>query len=303
MSRIYLWVLGVLGFGLAACGDDGGASTTSGSESADSGPTGDGATGDGATGDGSTGDGSTGEPTTGGEVAGKDVCERYIQCIAATTPNGLPDAQAGFGDDSACWTDPEDAALCVTACQTGLEQLHEAFPDEAACPACVSDEACPEGERCLKGGCTASDCGDGVVDPEEVCDGGESCANDCQGPAACNPVSGHPCGGSFCRLWISEEGDFEAAECSNGFEGDGEEPGDGCGPGDQVFEVYGCTGGLGCVPAAVANMSCGLPGCCMPFCDTAAPDCPAGQSCVEYVPVEPGYTVETSLGWLGVCVP
>jgi hypothetical protein len=64
-----------------------------------------------------------------------------------TTPNALPDAQAGFGAGSMCWSgSPADAELCGKACTTGLSQYHEMFPDEPACDPCALGGECPSGE-------------------------------------------------------------------------------------------------------------------------------------------------------------
>ncbi|WAS91522.1 hypothetical protein [Nannocystis punicea] len=94
----------------------------------------------------STGAATTGEPTTGGDGADPfKTCQDYVNCIAVTTPNGLPDAQAGFGEGSACWSGtPADAELCGKACMTGLEQAHDMFPDEPACDPCNLGAVCTD---------------------------------------------------------------------------------------------------------------------------------------------------------------
>lgn len=106
-------------------------------------------------GDGTTGDmtgGTTGDDPTGGSADNpKLMCELYIECIANTTPNELPEAQAGFGEGSTCWSGtPADAELCGTACATGLEQYHEMFPDEPTCDPCqITECAAVEGTYLL----------------------------------------------------------------------------------------------------------------------------------------------------------
>lgn len=65
-----------------------------------------------------------------------EVCEQYLDCLAKVSPGGLPEAQQGFGPDGTCWQgSPETAEQCLDACQAGLAQWHEAFPDEPNCGA------------------------------------------------------------------------------------------------------------------------------------------------------------------------
>jgi hypothetical protein len=248
-------------------------------------------------------DGTTGEPTTGaGGVDGKEACDRYIECVSVTNPNGLPDAQDGFGDDSNCWKDPEDAALCIQACMTALGQSHEAFPAEPKCYTCLSDAECNPGDRCLKGGCTSTDCGDGIVQAEEMCDGQEGCDDDCLGGPECNPLTDLGC--QFpdrCHLTYGFE-DALIGECAD--YGNNETGyGTGCGEDPDTFDYIICSAGLECVPVANANFQCaGFSGCCTPFCDLGAPSCPDNFKCTPYANVMQ-QTVEPALTFLGVCVP
>lgn len=140
----------MVGFGVllaSACGEDkdplttvsgsGVPATTGGPSGGPSGPSSESA-GE------STGEPTTGEPTT-GEPANTPykVCQDYINCIAVTTPNQLPDAQAGFGEGSTCWSGtPADAELCGKACATGIEQYHDMFPEEPACDPCTLGAEC-----------------------------------------------------------------------------------------------------------------------------------------------------------------
>ncbi|MFZ6180091.1 hypothetical protein [Nannocystis pusilla] len=98
---------------------------------------------------------TTGDPT-GGPALGRDLCNRYIECVAVTNPGGLLDAQEDFGEASSCWTGtPADAELCLTACKAGLAQGHELAPDEPACFECASDDECDvgKGKTCMEGNC------------------------------------------------------------------------------------------------------------------------------------------------------
>jgi hypothetical protein len=87
--------------------------------------------------DGTTGN-ATGDDPTGGDPTGglpsMAVCEQYLNCLAEVAPDGLPDAQQGFGPDGTCWKGSlMTAEQCLAACQAGLDQWHEAFPDEPQC--------------------------------------------------------------------------------------------------------------------------------------------------------------------------
>ncbi|MCY1009426.1 hypothetical protein OV079_28460 [Nannocystis pusilla] len=115
----------------------------------------------------------------------REICDRYLVCIAAVAPSGLPAAQMGFGDDGSCWQGSDkDAQLCIDACDAGLEMYHELFPDQAKCDLCQGHDDCDQaaGELCYQGECTVTTCGNGVVEAEEICDSARpDCDADCQG--------------------------------------------------------------------------------------------------------------------------
>jgi hypothetical protein len=52
-----------------------------------------------------------------------------------------------------------------------------------------------------------------------------------------------------------------------------------------------CALGLGCVPPVPALCDPEAFGCCLPYCDLGAPDCPDGLTCLPYdaQPLPPGY--------------
>ena len=97
----------------------------------------------------------TTEPTTGGDPTGGDptgdlpsmeVCDRYLDCVAAVAPAGLPTAQQGFGPGGTCWQGSAEAAQqCLDACQAGLDQFNEAFPNEPACGGMGGDASVASG--------------------------------------------------------------------------------------------------------------------------------------------------------------
>ncbi len=74
----------------------------------------------------------------GGGLLGEDIsqdeaCAAYLDCLAAVDPGSLAAVQSTYGADGTCWADASSAATCADACVTGLEQMDEAFPAEAAC--------------------------------------------------------------------------------------------------------------------------------------------------------------------------
>lgn len=253
-----------------------------------------------------TGGETDGEPTGGGSSSDQELCRRFIQCISVTNPTALPPSQQGFGDDSDCWKgSEEDAALCGQACQTGLTQSHAAFPTEEKCYACLSDADCDAsaGERCLIGGCTLTDCGDGIANTDEMCDGQPECSLDCQKGANCSPLSNLGCPGSdICDI---DENDGES-ECNNwqqfsnvvivGFS-------EGCGSINNDEMILKCKAGLACVPESLGNFNCDRDACCLPYCDVNDPNgCPMDYPCLPYAQIGKSPS-EPALSYLGVCVP
>jgi hypothetical protein len=280
----------------ASAGSASASASASGSASAS-------ASGTGGETDTTTGDPTTGDPTTGGASGGKEVCERYIQCVSVTEPNSLPQVQDGFGDASSCWSGtPQDAELCAQACQAGLDQAHAVYPDEDKCDACLADADCDEGagERCLNGGCTLTDCGDGVVDDTELCDGQTECSSDCQSGAQCSPLTNVGCEGtdiciigdaySECFYW-EQYPDITLAGFNEGCDYDGD-----------VY--YQCEAGLVCISKMAGNIACNLDYCCMPNCDVnASGSCPDGFTCTPYAQLAGFELAEPALSYLGICIP
>ena len=204
-------LLGVcFGLGLSGCSNKeadtkGSAADTTmaASETMVSGPGGD------PTGEDPTGGDPTGEDPTGGDPTGgagsHRVCDLYLNCLAVIAPTELPSAQQGFGPDGTCWQGSQATAdQCLMACTTGLETWHEAQPDEPACGLCQAESDCPDEQECRDGECQEAlvvNCGNGIVESGEVCDGGEGCDLDCQGPAPCSPVTQAGCtGGESCLV-------------------------------------------------------------------------------------------------------
>ncbi len=249
-------------------------------------------TGDSETGGVTGGDTSTSEsqPTTGGDVSRAE-CEAYLACIAATMPEALPAAQAGYGEDGLCWKgSASEIENCLTACEVGREKNHELFPEEEACFLCTTNEDCSVGETCFKGSC-AMGCGDGRVEGNEICDSEESCDEDCLGPLDCTPLGNVGCQPGFtCTLVVVPNGDTVFGECYDFVES---APGRG-----EVCENR-CEGGLFCAPAD-SLAACPGDACCTDWCDLGAPEiCPQGTVCTKW---EFSVDIHPSLAYLGVCI-
>jgi len=76
---------------------------------------------------------TTGSVTDTGEVD-HGVCDEYLACLGAATPEALPGAEANYGPAGSCWeSTPEVAEACREACATGLASLQSLFPGEPAC--------------------------------------------------------------------------------------------------------------------------------------------------------------------------
>jgi hypothetical protein len=88
--------------------------------------------------------GGTGGSTTGG-VASPD-CDAYLACVLEATPDAYGGAVAVYGPNSDCRNStPQVAEDCEQACRAARDNLHETYPDAAACgegePATTGDAA------------------------------------------------------------------------------------------------------------------------------------------------------------------
>lgn len=318
-TRLFTVTLAILPFGVACSNDSDplmsvgmtGASTnpssattvppaTSGLDETDSSAGGE---GDSTTGDSTTGNPTAGVPTTGGDTDGPseapyEVCQGYIACIAVTTPNGLPDAQEGFGENSPCWAgSPMEAEVCGQACATGLEQYHEMFPEEMACYVCIDNADCDagRGEECLSGACVAvGQCGNGLVEDGELCDGQDGCSADCLGGAPCSPLTDVDCPeGEHCYV-LENAGEVQCNPFLFEIRGDGEV----CGL--DGIEVYECEPGLACITKEALAGDCSGEKCCTAYCDLNAPmPCKPGYICDDFFEVQ----APSALSYLGFCRP
>lgn len=68
-----------------------------------------------------------------------EVCDHYVACVGAATPEALPATLMAYGPQGTCWTSgPSVAMTCTTACGTALETLRKTT-QKAEC-------ACRDGE-------------------------------------------------------------------------------------------------------------------------------------------------------------
>jgi len=244
----------------------------------------------GTTGGSETGTGTTTDAdptTTGGTEPGREICDDYLDCLAATVPEMLPSAQMGFGPMGTCWEgSPESIQQCIDACAGALDTLHMTYPDEPACAECEDSPDCPVGERCTAGACNPPMCGDGIVDDGEICDDPENGCADCMG-ANCNPFTNQGCAGeNSCQLVFAEPA-FTL-----------------CTPSDPLPEGSPCPMlqdycGLGniCAPAEFVP-GCAVNACCAPLCKLQEADtCPDGLVCTASF-------ADSALGnYVGLCAP
>ncbi len=161
-----------------------------------------------------------------------DADDRFSACPEATFCNDAGVCAAHVcgdlvvGPDEACDDGNEMNGDGCEACQFA------AIADGMACPVAGTD--CGEASYCADGICTAHACGDGVVGPDEECDGGENCAENCtflsqliEGPGAFE--GGFPEDGSDVYTFS-----LDAPAQVLAFTGDGE---GGC-PGDTVLTLF-----------------------------------------------------------------
>lgn len=248
------------------------------------------------------------------------VCDRYLACIAATTPAALPAAQMGYAENGTCWQAGTDAAdLCLGACRVGLMQYHDLYPGEPACEPCAADDECDAaaGEVCssahtcvplcvdeLPGGClcrvdgdcvgdhvcvdedcrTSLTCGDGKVDASEICDGQVGCNAGCDGPPECSPVTNLGCAaGQICHI------DGACMDAPGDLPGNGEE----C---MNIPSKVTCAAGYVC-ESGYYDPDCGFDACCKALCNFQGPDdCPVGTYC------NPGLDLIPQFAYIGICV-
>lgn len=230
-----------------------------------------------------------------GEEGGREVCERYLGCVAKVAPAALPGLQMGFSEDGTCWQgSDEDAQRCLAACRAGIDMYSEFFPEQETCR-CQSNSDCAEaGELCYMGQCTVTTCGDGIVDAMDVCDGQPGCDEDCMGPARCNPLANFGCPAYGCT--IQHEDGVNTAQCQGYTVAEEGAP---CGQANRCKLKLGCASPE-LLPACDPK---GLDGCCARLCQRGEPaQCDEGEVCVPFMDGA-GVPLAAELEYVGFCVP
>lgn len=62
-----------------------------------------------------------------------DVCQDYIDCTGATSPETLGTVADTYGEGGSCWESASMAETCEEACASAMEDLAEQYPEEPAC--------------------------------------------------------------------------------------------------------------------------------------------------------------------------
>ncbi len=167
--------------------------------------------------------------------------------------------------DGDCPVMCDDGVACTTDDLIGSAATCDARCNHAPITACANDDGC------CPAGCTADNdndcsgsCGDGTVDPGEICDG--NCPTECPSPSACNPGvllgSAAACSAQCSTMSITS--------CRSG---------DGCCPAGCTFNN---DNDCSCTPRTCAQMGaqCGTTddGCGNVL---NCPACPGGGNCVN----------------------
>jgi hypothetical protein len=213
--------------------------------------------GDGDPGDGDPTDSGDGDPTP------VNLCQGLIDCVSAVQPEALSSYVLLYGPEGECY---DIAGLtmedCWAECDAIRKGLAEAFPDEPACG--------------------PPHCGNGELDPDEMCDGEQGCSGTCiyeSSELDCSPLTQVGCDfpEDRCAAIVDEWGDG-AFICSGGSSFD---------PVAEFGEA--CFGLHQCIePNAVCENrpDCIDDYCCVPTCYLGATDedfgsCPTGYTCTS----------------------
>lgn len=61
-------------------------------------------------------------------------CADYLECLAATRPDEVDDAEDRYGEHGTCWDgDQDEASACDDACDDLYDALADDYPEEEAC--------------------------------------------------------------------------------------------------------------------------------------------------------------------------
>lgn len=135
-------------------------------------------------------------------LGAKEMCSRYVACVAETNAEQLPAALDAYGIDGDCWQGGTSVAeSCGVTCQRELVQLRATNPSTDSCIACDQDAHCAdEASHCVDGNCVEcvaeDECG-GRLCQDNRCVG---CVDDSHCDTACvdDECVTCPTGSSWC---------------------------------------------------------------------------------------------------------
>lgn len=287
------WVLGFFVIGLGC-----GAGKQDTLDEQDTSSEGSGTEGGSDTGTPPTGEGSVGDSSSGSEGSGSSGCN-FFMCEEEPPPALCDPWKQDCGEGYKCtaWADDGSTAWNSTRCVQVMENAGVPGDECSAEGGGVSGiDSCAAGSMCWdvdpetnKGVCVALCLG---TPDAPLCEQGQACAiaNDVLNLClpSCDPLAQDCAGDDLC---LPSGDGFLCVLDASGEEG-------------QAFDAceYGnaCDAGLYCVDAVYGKeCDANAAGCCLPFCDTTAPECPgAGQSCIAWYDAQqapPGF--ET----VGIC--
>lgn len=125
-------------------------------------------------------------------AAGRAACDRYLECVAATTPEAVGALLEGYGPEGTCWRTDEISAieLCTEACTAGRANAAKLFPDAGACGECSSDDDCmgaKTGPRCDTKTSSCVACLEAADCAGAVCETTKNTCVECVGDQDCGP--------------------------------------------------------------------------------------------------------------------
>lgn len=228
------------------------------------------------------------------------VCRQAL-CAApshdASTSDGMPSSGPNESGDPAT-TSSSGPSTTDTGPSTVAEESSSSATEAGTTPGTTADPDETSSSTDPSTG-SASFCGDGILDPSEICDTTPGCTDDCTlTHYECNPLNNAPCPEGFkCSVSESEEGVAQAT--CRPFAQD---------PPGQLHEGncyylerrdHWCDVGLACALISATD-ACGDTNCCVEFCDLtdATFSCAyAGDACVPFL----GSAAPTGLAHLGFC--
>ena len=82
--------------------------------------------------------------TEGSELPNLGICEQYLTCIEAASPEAYAAYNAVYGSEGSCWTTVGmSEAECHSECRQMLRAIIDNFPEIDECSECVVDADCP----------------------------------------------------------------------------------------------------------------------------------------------------------------